>query len=287
MGYNNRQILNTGLYSILTFSTRSHEINRKPNQRFTHTNQATMTKLIDIPSELMFDGTIPPAAADIVLSELEAVSTRPLSDWQRARLGKITASRFGLVKRLKNGEWGETALSYLYDLLGEHLTGEPSQTFQGNDATEWGNEYEAEAIAEYTRLTGRKVRTGQNFLQHPELALVGGTPDGLVGERGILEVKCPFNFKNHIRTVITREVPDEYRAQVNGHLLLSGRDWCDFVSYDPRIPKKRRSARIAVIRVERNPMILNDLNNLVGEFHDLLLKKLAALKVKPGKMMQV
>jgi hypothetical protein len=239
-----------------------------------------MTKMLTIPSELMFDGTIPPAAADIVLSELEAVSTRPLSDWQRARLGKITASRFGLVKRLKNGEWGETALSYLYDLVGEHLTGEPSQTFQGNDATKWGNEYEAEAIAEYTRLTGRKVRTGQNFLQHPELALVGGTPDGLVGERGILEVKCPFNFKNHIRTVITREVPDEYRAQVHGHLLLSGRDWCDFVSYDPRIPKKRRAARIAVVRVERSPMILNDLSNTIGEFHDLLLQKLAALKVK-------
>lgn len=234
---------------------------------------------IQIPSELMFDGTIPPAAADIVLSELEAVSTRPLSDWQRARLGKITASRFGLVKRLKNGEWGETALSYLYDLLGEHLTGEPSQTFQGNDATEWGNEYEAEAIREYTRRTGRKVKTGQNFFQHAELTLVGGTPDGLIGEKGIVEVKCPFTFKNHLRTVINRVVPEEYRAQVHGQLWLSGRQWCDFVSYDPRIPKGH-PARLVIVRVERNAMILNDLDNTIGDFHDLLLQKLAALKIK-------
>ena len=231
---------------------------------------------------MLFDGTIPASAADIVLEQLEVEENAGLSDWQRARLGKITASRCGLVKKLRSGEWGETALSYLYDLIGEHLTGEPSQTFNGNDATEWGNEYEAEAIEAYTKRTGRKVKTGQNFIQHPEFQFVGGTPDGLVGEKGIVEVKCPYNFKNHLRTVINRMVPEEYRAQVHGHLWLSGRQWCDFVSYDPRIPKSH-PARLVIVRVERNALILNDLNNTIGEFHDLLIKKLAALKVKPGK----
>lgn len=238
-----------------------------------------MTRQLTIPPEMMFDGTIPASAAEIVLAELEVAEAAPLSDWQRARLGKITASRFGLVKKLKAGQWGETALSYLYDLIGEHLTGQPSQTFTGNDATEWGNEYEAAALEAYTKRTGRKIRQTQTFLQHPELKFVGGTPDGLVGERGIVEVKCPYSFKNHLRTVINREVPDEYAAQVHGHLWLSGRDWCDFVSYDPRIPKNH-PARLVIVRVERNPMILNDLSNTIGEFHDLLLQKLAALKVK-------
>lgn len=232
-----------------------------------------------IPPHMMFDGTVPSSAAEVVLSELEVAENAPLSDWQKARLGKITASRFGDVKRLKNGAWGETALSYLYDLVGEHLTGQPAGTFAGNSATDWGNEYEAEALREYTKRTGRKVKTGQNFLQHPELTLVGGTPDGLVGEKGVIEAKCPYSFKNHLRTVINRTVPDEYIAQVHGQLWLSGRDWCDFVSYDPRIPKGH-PARLVIVRVERNPMILNDLENIIGEFHDLLLQKLAALKIK-------
>jgi len=232
-----------------------------------------------IPDELIFDGVIPPSAAEMVLHDLEVAEAAPLSDWQKARLGKITASRFGDVKRLKNGEWGETALSYLYDLVGEHLTGSPAGSFGGNSATDWGNEYEAEALREYTRRTGRKVKTGQNFIEHPELALVGGTPDGLIGEKGVIEVKCPFTFKNHLRTVINRTVPDEYRAQVHGQLWLSGRQWCDFVSYDPRIPKGN-PARLVIVRVERSPMILNDLSNTIGEFHDLLLQKLAALKIK-------
>lgn len=235
-------------------------------------------RTFEIPEHLKFDEqvTIP---SGLVLSKLE-VAEKQLSNWQRARLGKITASKFGLVRRLKNGDWGETALSYLYDLIGEHLTGQPSQTFTGSDATEWGNQYEAEALEAYTKRTGRKVQQSNTFLQHPELQFVGGTPDALCGEKGIIEVKCPFTFKNHLRTVITREIPDEYRAQVHGHLWLSGRQWCDFVSFDPRIPAKHKHARLVIVRVTRNPMILNDLENTIGEFHDLLLEKLNSLKIK-------
>lgn len=234
--------------------------------------------LRDIPANLLYQpGELP--SLD-VLEQLQKMQPVKLTDWQRARLGKITASKFGIVKRLKTGEWSETALSYLYDLLGEHLTGEPSQTFVGNDATEWGNLYEREALEAYTKRTGRKVKQVNNFMQHSEMKLVGGTPDGLVGEKGIIEVKCPFTFKNHLRTVITRTVPDEYKAQVHGHLWLSGRQWCDFVSFDPRIPTKHRHARLVIVRVTRNPLILNDLENTIGEFHDLLLEKLTALKIK-------
>ncbi len=238
----------------------------------------------EIHPSLRFDGEIPSIATNVVLSQLE-IAERKLSDWQRARLGKITASKFGVVRRLKNGDWGETALSYLYDLVGEHLTGQPSQTFTGSDATEWGNQYEQEALEAYTKRTGRKVQQSNTFLQHPELQLVGGTPDALCGEKGIIEVKCPFTFKNHLRTVITREIPDEYRAQVHGHLWLSGRDWCDFVSFDPRIPTKHKHARLVIVRVRRSSEGII-LENTIRDFHELLLTKLAALKVKPGKMIR-
>lgn len=205
-----------------------------------------------------------------------------MPEWKRKRLGKITASRFGMLKTGRGSDWGETALSYLYDLVGEHLTGQPSEDFSGNRATEWGNLYEADALKAYTKRTGKKVQPGK-FCQHPVLDWCGGTPDGLVGEKGLIEVKCPLSFKNHLRTVINRVVPDEYLPQVLGHLWLSGRDWCDFVSYDPRINGVHR---LAIIRVERakHQTGIALLASRITEFHELLLDKLAKLKVKPGKM---
>lgn len=201
-----------------------------------------------------------------------------LTEWQKARLGKVTASNFDKVKRLKNGEWGETALSYLYDILGEHLTGKPAETFTGSRATDWGNEYEKEAIDAYTKRTGKKVKPG-HFCQDRELKLVGGTPDGFVGEKGLLEAKCPITFKNHLRTVIERKVPEEYMAQVLGHLMLSGRDWCDFVSYDPRIGNRHR---LVIVRVRANEYRaeLKELAERIIDFHGLLVEKMGLLGIK-------
>ena len=242
-------------------------------------------KALTIPENMLFDGTIPPGAADVVLEQLK-VAEEQIPEWKRKRIGKITASEFHNIKKLKNtNHWGETALSYLYDIIGEHLTGLPSESFEGNAATKWGNFYEPEAVEAYKKRTGRKVKPGL-FLQHPVLDWCGGTPDGMVGEGGILEIKCPMNFKNHLRTVINRVVPDEYLPQVYGHLWLSGRDWADFVSYDPRISNSHRLAIVRVNRIEHETSIEN-LAYRVTEFHELLLEKLAKLKVKPGKNIQL
>lgn len=204
-----------------------------------------------------------------------------LPEWKRKRLGKITASCFGMVKKLKTtGQWGDTALSYLYDLVGEHLTGQPSDNFTGSKATEWGNFYEADALKAYTKRTGKKVKPSK-FFPHGDLPWIGGTPDGLVGEKGLIEAKCPMTFKNHLRTVITKKVPDEYIDQVLGQLWLSGRDWCDFVSYDPRISGAHG---LVIVRVSRYDHVggIASVAERVTEFHGLLLKQLAALGVKPG-----
>ncbi len=246
-----------------------------------------MTRTIDIPKHLIFTGDVPPEAADVVLADLEvAASADTLPEWKKKRIGKITASEFHNVKKLKTtGEWGETALSYLYDIVGEHLTGEPSESFGGNKATDWGSLYERDALDAYRRRTRRKVQPAE-FCQHPALPWVGGTPDAFCGSEGVLEVKCPLNFKNHLRTVITKRVPTEYQDQVLGHLWLSGRQYCNFISYDPRIKGPHSLAIVRIDRKEHEHAIAL-LAERITEFHTLLLNQLAALKVKPGKMIQV
>lgn len=241
-----------------------------------------MKKAIHIPAHMIFDGTVPASAADLVLAELE-VAENTLSEFQKARIGKITASNFGMVKKLKtSGQWGDMALSYLYDIIGEHLTGEPAEKFTGNKATDWGEMYEEEAIHAYTKRTGKKTQPAQ-VLKHPSLTWVGATPDRFVGEKGLIEAKCPLTFKNHLRTVITRAVPDEYLPQVYGQLWLSGREWCDFISYDPRIKKSPHN--LAIVRVWRKEHSKGIANTeaLITEFHELLLNKLEKLKVEPGQ----
>lgn len=238
-------------------------------------------KFKSIPDELLFTGEIPHEASAAALAKMEvAEKSTELTQFQRARLGKITASRFGDIRKLRNGAWGETALTYLYDLVGEHLTGQPAETFAGNRATDWGNFYEADALRAYQKRTRRKTQPGTT-LKHPTLSLVGGTPDAFCGERGLVEAKCPMTFKNHLRTVITREVPDEYRAQSLGHIWLSGRDWCDFISYDPRIEKGPHGLVIVRVRRVEHETELEQLAETVTEFHELLHDTLRALKARP------
>lgn len=195
--------------------------------------------------------------------------------WKAERLGMITCSCFGKVTRGRGGKgWSETALSYMYDLIGEHVTGQPASDFTGSKATQWGEQYEPMAIAEYERQFRRKVQTGK-FYRAEGFRLVGGTPDG-VGNIG-LEVKCPLSFKNHIRTVITEEIPAEYRDQVNGHMLVTGRKRCVFVSFDPRI--ERKDLRLKAIEVEWNRDEMEELSDRLYEFEEELTSKLTWLGI--------
>lgn len=193
------------------------------------------------------------------------------------RLGRITGSQFHRVTRGRGGNgWSQTAETYLYELIGEWLTGEPASNFTGNAATVWGERYEPEAIAEYQRRTRRAVARRNEFQLAKNFQLVGCTPDGINRQRGI-EVKCPFNFKNHLRTVITQEVPDEYRDQVNGHMLCTGRNYCDFISYDPRI--QRPDLRIVVLTIERDRNALEELADRLYDFEQLLISHLDSLDI--------
>lgn len=195
--------------------------------------------------------------------------------WRKARLGKITGSRFGQVRQTNKGEWGETAQSYLFELVSEWLTGAPADTFS-TTATSWGIEHESEALELYRRTTGHDLLPGR-FFQMQGMALVGSTPDGLVGEDGVVEAKCPWTPKNHLRTVIRREVPAEYQDQVDGHMLVTGRQWCDFISYDPRIPAEKH--RLIIIRVDRDEERMQNLRSRLYEFEQHLIGLLVELEV--------
>ena len=226
-----------------------------------------------IPAHMAFNGTIP----DVVnLSGMEVAAESEMDAWRRLRLGKITASKFSVVKQNKTGDWGETASTYLYELISEHLTGQPADMFS-NNATEWGNGYEAEAIKIYAETRSLAVQKGR-FLKVEGLILVGGTPDGLVDWDGVIEVKCPYTPKNHLRTLIEKRVPTEYVDQVDGHLLVTGREWCDFISYDPRIPNQE--LRLVVIRVHRDESRISALKERLESFEALLISHLNALGIE-------
>ena len=173
-----------------------------------------------------------------------------LDDWQKARLGKFTASRIGdLMKkgRAKKDIWGLTAENYIYEKISELLTGLPKETPE-TFAMAWGTKYEAEAIKRYNEIMPIKaIPMGKTFIKFNEIC--GGSPDGFVGEKGIIEVKCPNSHK-HFRTYIKDEIDESYLYQCQGNMLFSNRDWCDFVSFDPRF--QNEDLQIKIIRIQRD-----------------------------------
>jgi len=166
-------------------------------------------------------------------------------EWLRLRLGKLTASRFAdVISKGRGSAPSKTREAYMYQLAAEIITGEPQDSFT-NKAMEWGNECEPRARAAYEIASGNNVEECA-FITHSDW--VGVSPDGLVGDDGLLEIKCP-NTVTQIKRVLANKPPAEYMAQIQGQLWVSGRKWCDFVSFDPRI---NTDADYFCIRVERD-----------------------------------
>lgn len=155
-------------------------------------------------------------------------------EWLEMRRGKLTASRMADAMAGK-----ETAArkNYIAQLVAERLTGQIAPSFC-NDAMAWGTEHEPIARAEYEILTGRDVNL-IDFVDHPELEWCGASPDGLLLDDGLIEIKCP-NTATHIDYLLGQKPPAKYVPQMALQLLCTGRKWCDFVSFDPRMPEKHR-----------------------------------------------
>lgn len=178
-------------------------------------------------------------------------------DWFRARAGKLTASRFADVMNvLKDGSAGANRRALVTLLAVERLTGETVETFT-NDAMRRGTELEPEARAAYEAHTGELVEE-VGFIVHPELPYVGVSPDGLLGDEGLVELKCPANMAKHLDALRSGDHAKEYRWQLQGQLWVTGRQWVDAVSYDPRFPEHMR---LAIVRVTRDEAAIKQLAN--------------------------
>lgn len=194
-------------------------------------------------------------------------------EWFAQRAGKVTASRVAdVVAKTKTG-WGASRANYLAQLVAERLTGNVEPTFT-NAAMQWGTDKEPEAREAYEYRTGVFVDQ-VGMVDHPTIAMTGASPDGLVGSDGLVEIKCP-NTATHIDTLLSGKVPAKYVTQMAWQMACTGRSWCDFVSFDPRMPEHMR---LFVQRVERDDTLIAELEREVEAFLDEVAKTVSDLTV--------
>jgi len=142
-------------------------------------------------------------------------------------------------------------------LVAERLTGQPQNGYS-NAAMQWGIDNEDDAIAAYEFHTGNTVeRVG--FVDHPSIDMAGASPDGRVNDDGLVEIKCP-NTATHIAFLRTGKIPGNYQKQMLWQMACDGRDWCDFTSYDPRMPAH---LQLKVVRFEQDDEALAELTECV------------------------
>lgn len=146
--------------------------------------------------------------------------------WRNERLGLITGTRFAAIVGS-----GKTRDDLIRDLAWERYTGKYIERGFVTDAMQRGIDLEPEARDWYRFDSGNDV-VEHGFIVHPELPFVGISPDGLIDDDGLVEIKCP-GHRAHIETLERRKVPSQYRWQVQGQLWVTGREWLDFVSYHP------------------------------------------------------
>lgn len=180
--------------------------------------------------------------------------------WMMDRVGKVTASRFkDVTAALASGKPAKAREDYLFEVVIERLTGNPVDHYISKPMQD-GIEREPFARMKYEAATGAIVEE-VGFLPHPELAAVGGSPDGLVDADGMIEIKCP-TASTHLRTLLDG-MPVEHSAQIQGLLWITGRAWCDFVSYYPDL---QPPLDLHIQRVERDDDYIKGLDAAVRLF---------------------
>lgn len=183
------------------------------------------------------------------------------AEWHQARLGKVTASKVAdVIAKTKSGP-AATRANYAAQLVAERQTGKPTETFT-NAAMAWGTEHEAEARAAYAFLHAPGPVTEVGFVDHPTIPMTGASPDGLVGDDGLLEIKCP-QTATHIETLLAQTVPAKHKPQIQWQLACTGRRWLDFVSFDPRLSPAKQ---LFVARVERDEAYIAELEAEIVAF---------------------
>lgn len=200
------------------------------------------------------------------------MNTQGSPEWFAARAGKVTASRIcDVIAKTKTG-YGASRANYMAQLVAERLTGAVQDSYT-NAAMQWGIDNEGYARTAYEFRTGLDV-TPAWFVNHLSIPMSGASPDGFVGYDGLIETKCP-NTATHIETLLGQSVPDKYVVQMLWQMACTGTQWCDFVSFDPRMPEKMR---LFVKRVERDDERIAELEKEVSAFLRELDEKVDCLR---------
>jgi len=181
-------------------------------------------------------------------------------EWRQARVGSLGASRVHeAIARTRNG-WAASRASVLGDIVAERLTGVPAEIYV-TEAMRRGQALEPDARAAYAFQRDVDVEL-VGLVRHPRIAGTHASPDGLVADCGLVEIKCP-NTVAHISTLLTGTIPDRYETQAMWQMACTGRVWCDLVSYDGRLPEP---LRLNVTRIERDDARIGELEAMVEEF---------------------
>jgi len=200
-------------------------------------------------------------------------------EWHQQRLGRVTASRVAdVIAKTKSG-YSTSRDNYMAQLVCERMTGTVAESFS-NAAMAHGVETEPLARAAYEAHADVLVDEVA-MITHPTIEAAGASPDGYVGSEGILEIKCP-NTSTAIDTLLSQAVPSKHITQIQFQLACTGRKWCDFVSFDPRLPTE---LQLFVKRVQRDDAYIQMLEKEVIQFLTELdgkIKKLNELKEKNG-----
>jgi len=180
-------------------------------------------------------------------------------EWFQARVGKVTASKVAdVIAKTKTG-YSSSRENYLAQLVVERITNKPTETFS-NAAMAHGTEQEPFARAAYEVATGFFVEE-VGFIDHPTIEAAGASPDGLVND-GLVEIKCP-NTATHMDTLLSESVPAKYIPQVQFQMACTGRSWCDFVSFDPRMPEE---GQLFIKRVYRDKEYIETIEKEIIKF---------------------
>ena len=184
------------------------------------------------------------------------------TEWFYQRLGKVTASRVAdVIAKTKTG-YSTSRDNYMAQLVVERLTFTKQESYT-NSAMQWGTDQEPFARAAYEAAQGVMVEE-VGFVRHPTIEWAGASPDGLVGGEGegLVEIKCPNTF-TMIETLLSQKVPGKYFTQMQFQLACTGRKWCDYVVFDPRMPAK---AQLFVKRVDRDDTYIAEIEAEIVKF---------------------
>ena len=183
-------------------------------------------------------------------------------EWFQMRLGKVTASRVAdILAKTKTGP-SASRQNYLIELAIQRTTGIIQESYS-NSAMEWGTQTEPQARVAYEVATNNFVDKVA-FIDHPSIKWFGCSPDGLVSDRGLLEIKCP-NSATHWEYFKSKKPPQKYFIQMQAQIAVTNKDWCDFVSFDPRMPD---SSQLLIVRIDRDEAFIAEMEAEIKKFLD-------------------